>query len=141
MALLDEPASRIAVISLESMGGRYPSVAQRHPPAMRLERAARDLFGIEPTGLPDRRPWLDHNRWGVCHPLGDQSEPMAQRPPYGFLPVEGERLHQLQVGPVHASIIGPGHFRFTARGATVVRLAERLGSVLKGNEGKRKRAG
>src|SRR3546814_15596416 len=69
MALLDEPASRIAVIRLESMGGRSPSVAHSHPPAMLLERAARDLFGIAPTGLPDRRPWLDHNHWRVCHPL------------------------------------------------------------------------
>lgn len=135
MALLDEPASRIAVISLETMDGRYPSVAQRHPPAMRLERAARDLFGIEPTGLPDRRPWLDHHRWGVRHPLGDQSEPMTQHPPYGFLPAEGESLHQIPVGPVHAGIIEPGHFRFTASGETVVRLEERLGYVHKGIEG------
>src|SRR3546814_5872078 len=123
MALLDEPASRIAVISLESMGGRYPSVAQRHPPAMSLERAARDLFGIEPTGLPDRRPWLDHNRWGVCHPLGDQSEPMAQRPPYGFLPVEGESLHQIPVGPVHASIIEPRSEEHTSELQSLMRTS------------------
>ncbi|GAB4118492.1 MAG: NADH-quinone oxidoreductase subunit C [Rhodothalassiaceae bacterium] len=134
MALLDEPASRIAVISLENIKGHYPSVAQHHLPAMRLERTARDLFGIEPTGLPDRRPWLDHDRWGIRHPLGDRSEAIPRHPPYGFLPAEGESLHQIPVGPVHAGIIEPGHFRFTAGGETVVRLEERLGYVHKGVE-------
>jgi Ni,Fe-hydrogenase III large subunit len=55
-------------------------------------------------------------------------------PPYPFLPVEGENLHQIPVGPVHAGIIEPGHFRFTANGETVVRLEERLGYVHKGIE-------
>ena len=54
--------------------------------------------------------------------------------PYPFLPVEGESLHQIPVGPVHAGIIEPGHFRFTANGETVVRLEERLGYVHKGIE-------
>ena len=58
------------------------------------------------------------------------------RPPrYEFLPVEGESLHQIPVGPVHAGIIEPGHFRFTANGETVVRLEERLGYVHKGIDG------
>ena len=56
-------------------------------------------------------------------------------PPYAFLPVEGEGLHQIPVGPVHAGIIEPGHFRFTANGETVVRLEERLGYVHKGIDG------
>ena len=51
-----------------------------------------------------------------------------------FLPVEGENLHQIPVGPVHAGIIEPGHFRFTANGETVVRLEQRLGYVHKGIE-------
>ncbi len=55
-------------------------------------------------------------------------------PPYRFLPAEGESLHQIPVGPVHAGIIEPGHFRFTAQGETVVRLEERLGYVHKGIE-------
>ena len=52
--------------------------------------------------------------------------------PYRFLPVEGANLHQIPVGPVHAGIIEPGHFRFTANGETVVRLEQRLGYVHKG---------
>jgi Ni,Fe-hydrogenase III large subunit len=114
-----------AIVSLRTEGGRYPSVAARHLPALRLERAMRDLYGVEPVGLPDARPWLDHGRWP-----GRQSDAR-----YEFLPVVGEGLHQIPVGPVHAGIIEPGHFRFTANGETVVRLEERLGYVHKGVEG------
>jgi Ni,Fe-hydrogenase III large subunit len=59
---------------------------------------------------------------------------LQQRQPYAFLPVEGSGLHQIPVGPVHAGIIEPGHFRFTANGETIVRLEERLGYVHKGIE-------
>ncbi|MDR3539052.1 MAG: NADH-quinone oxidoreductase subunit C [Acetobacteraceae bacterium] len=124
MALLGPDSPAIAVLSLECPDGRYPSIARLHPPAIRLERALRDLFGLEPAGLPDARPWLDHGRWDD----GAQS-PAAS---YPFLPVEGEALHQIPVGPVHAGIIEPGHFRFTCDGETVVRLEQRLGYTHKG---------
>jgi len=58
----------------------------------------------------------------------------ASDEPYAFLAAQGEGLHQIAVGPVHAGIIEPGHFRFTANGETVVRLEERLGYVHKGIE-------
>ena len=88
-----------------------------------------------PRGAADTRPWLDHGRWGVRHPLGDARADAGAGAPYAFLPAEGEGLHQIPVGPVHAGIIEPGHFRFTANGETVVRLEERLGYVHKGIEG------
>jgi Ni,Fe-hydrogenase III large subunit len=135
MALLDESADAAAIISLDCPDGRYPSVGQRHAPALRLERAARDLFGLTPRGLPDDRPWLDHGRWGVRHPLGARPETDPTMQDYVFLPVEGEGLHQIAVGPVHAGVIEPGHFRFTANGETVARLEQRLGYVHKGIEG------
>ena len=105
-----------------------------HPPAIRLERALRDLFGFDPVGLPDQRPWLDHGRWGLRHPLAKEPQPQGDQEPYSFLSTEGESLHQIAVGPVHAGIIEPGHFRFTANGETVVRLEERLGYTHKGIE-------
>jgi Ni,Fe-hydrogenase III large subunit len=105
-----------------------------HAPASRLERAARDLFGIEFVGLPDPRPWLDHGRWPVHRPLAESPLPGAALPPYRFLEVDGPSLHQIPVGPVHAGIIEPGHFRFTASGETVARLEERLGYTHKGIE-------
>jgi Ni,Fe-hydrogenase III large subunit len=123
MALFD-PLSRAAgVVTLHCPDGAYPSVGAIHTPAIRLERAAYDLFGLQPIGLPDRRPWLDHGRWG---------EADAPATPYPFLAAHGEALHQIPVGPVHAGIIEPGHFRFSCDGETVVRLEERLGYVHKG---------
>lgn len=111
--------------------GTYPSLGQRHAPAIRLERALRDLVGLRPTGLPDERPWLDHGRWDVRHPMG-AATPAEPAAPYAFLPVEGEGLHEIPVGPVHAGIIEPGHFRFTVNGETVVRLEQRFGYAHKG---------
>jgi Ni,Fe-hydrogenase III large subunit len=130
MSVLSE--REIAVITIDCPAGRYPSVGALHPPAIRLERALRDLYGIEPVGLPDSRPWLDLGFWDVQHPLGARRDAPAARAPYAFLPTEGENLHQIPVGPVHAGIIEPGHFRFTANGETVVRLEQRLGYVHKG---------
>ncbi len=135
MAVMDEDAADIAVVSLECPDHTYPSVGLHHPPALRLERAVNDLFGLTAQGLPDTRPWLDHHRWGVRFPLGDRINAPSKAVPYRFLPVEGDGLHQIAVGPVHAGIIEPGHFRFTASGETVVRLEQRLGYTHKGTEG------
>src|SRR5207302_3664429 len=106
-------------VGVDCPDGRFPSIGRLHAPAIRLERAVQDLHGLVAVGLPDPRPWLDHG-----------ADPTA----YPFLPVEGENLHQIPVGPVHAGIIEPGHFRFTANGETVVRLEQRLGYVHKGIE-------
>ena len=114
LALFD---GAVRLIAIDCSDGRFPSVGRVHAPAIRLERALRDLYGLEPVGLPDPRPWLDHGR-----------DPTA----YPFLPVDGENLHQVPVGPVHAGIIEPGHFRFTCDGETVVRLEQRLGYAHKG---------
>lgn len=134
MALLHEAEADLAVVTLACPDGHFPSVALQHPPAVRLERAIHDLFGLQPKNAPDSRPWLDHGRWGVRQPLGDNTtSELAES--YKFLPAEGESLHQIAVGPVHAGIIEPGHFRFHANGETIVRLEARLGYTHKGIEG------
>jgi Ni,Fe-hydrogenase III large subunit len=130
MAVLADPGG-IAVVTLTCPDGHFPSVGAVHAPAIRLERAICDLYGLEPRGAQDARPWLDLGFWDARHPLGKRTAPVP-RAPYQFLPVEGENLHQIPVGPVHAGIIEPGHFRFTANGETVVRLEQRLGYVHKG---------
>jgi Ni,Fe-hydrogenase III large subunit len=135
MAIMDKQAAEIAVVSLDCPDHSYPSISQHHPPALRLERAIHDLFGLVAEGTPDPRPWLDHNRWGARFPLGDRIDALPSAAPYRFLLAEGDGLHQIAVGPVHAGIIEPGHFRFTASGETVVRLEERLGYTHKGIEG------
>jgi Ni,Fe-hydrogenase III large subunit len=116
LAVMENASNDRAHLSFACRANRFPSIGRLHPPAIRLERAMRDLEGLEAEGSPDTRPWLHHA--GA----------------YQFLPAEGESLHQIPVGPVHAGIIEPGHFRFTANGETVVRLEERLGYVHKGIE-------
>jgi len=133
MALSEESSGAIVVISLDCPDGVFPSVARLFAPAGRLERTVRDLCGLEAIEAPDARPWLDHGRWGLTRPLGVRREAKAAEP-YRFLANEGHSLHQIPVGPVHAGIIEPGHFRFTANGEAVVRLEERLGYVHKGTE-------
>ncbi|RMF37497.1 MAG: hydrogenase expression protein HypE, partial [Alphaproteobacteria bacterium] len=122
MALMSPGARTVGVLEIAAEKGRFPSVGALHAPAQRPERAIRDLHGLVPEGAPDDRPWLDHGRWGLRHPLAaepqtveGEAEPATA---YRFLPVEGESLHQVPVGPVHAGIIEPGHFRFTAQGET-----------------------
>src|SRR5215472_5626879 len=126
-------ADEIAVVSLECESGKFPSVAARHAPALRLERTIGDLFGLDAVGATDARPWLDHGVWTKSTPLRRSAAPRDSGP-YRFLSSEGEGLHQIAVGPVHAGIIEPGHFRFTANGEYVVRLEQRLGYVHKGIE-------
>ncbi|HKR19898.1 MAG TPA: hydrogenase expression protein HypE [Stellaceae bacterium] len=127
MALRDADSGAVAVLSLACSAGHFPSVGAQHPPAIRLERAIRDLYGLVADGATDARPWLDHGKW-------EHSRPEA-RAPYDYRTAEGQGLHRVLVGPIHASIIEPGHFRFHAGGETIVRLEERLGYVHKGIEG------
>jgi Ni,Fe-hydrogenase III large subunit len=135
MAVMDGQTAEIAIVSLDCADRSFASVGKHHPPALRLERTVSDLFGSIAEGSPDSRPWLDHNCWGVRFPLGPRIETLPSVPAYRFLPVEGGGPHQIAVGPVHAGIIEPGHFRFTASGETVVRLEQRLGYTHKGVEG------
>ena len=131
MALHDENHREIGVLTCACDNGRFPSIGRMHAPAIRLERTLRDLWSLEAEGLDDSRPWLDHGKW-PRQPSPGRASRAAEA--YAFLPAQGESLHQIPVGPVHAGIIEPGHFRFTANGETVVRLEARLGYVHKGIE-------
>ncbi len=135
-AVHDGTDGAVAVLSLTSQGGRFPSLSGSWPSAIRLERTITDLSGLTAEALGDTRRWLDHGTWPVAQPLGAATaRPCGLLPlPYTFLPVEGEGLHQIPVGPVHAGIIEPGHFRFTCFGEAVVRLEDRLGYTHKGIE-------
>lgn len=135
LALRDDINGEIAAVSLRCPEGRFASVAGVRPAAQRLERAVHDLFGLVPEESQDTRPWLDHGGWGVHQPLAAPAPAVpARASAYPFLPVEGDGLHEIPVGPVHAGIIEPGHFHFHANGETVVRLEQRLGYAHKGIE-------
>ena len=119
----------------------YPDLAGIFPYAARMQRATADLLGIEAHGAEDRRPWLNHGTWPAGYlPLRqDASSASAAadgRPAqdYAFVRVEGDGVHEIPVGPVHAGIIEPGHFRFSIVGEKVLRLEQRLGYTHKGIE-------
>ena len=109
----------------------YPSITRLVPAAHWDEREARDLLGITPLGHPDPRRLVLHERWPRgYHPLRKDVDahvgpPDAER---RFVPFEvhGEGIYQLPVGPIHAGVIEPGHFRFSAMGERVLHLDARL---------------
>ena len=119
----------------------YPDISDLFPAAARMQRALRDLMGLQPRSDAgaDARGWLRHGAWRAdSFPLRRDVAPQpnlpAGDPRYEFVPVEGEGVHEIPVGPVHAGIIEPGHFRFSVVGERVLRLEERLGYTHKGIE-------
>ncbi len=113
-----------------------------YPGADRPERHSRDLLGVAFADHPDPRRWTRHQAWPEGeHPLRRDfpaaGQPPAQTPAdyqYNFLLAQGGGIYEIPVGPVHAGIIEPGHFRFQAVGETVLKLEERLAYTHKGIE-------
>jgi Ni,Fe-hydrogenase III large subunit/Ni,Fe-hydrogenase III component G len=134
-------ADGVAVVEHEMEGGTnpsYPSLREFFPSALRMERAIFDLLGIK-SMEPDHRGWLRHCGWPEnVFPLRRDFDRNTQfavvSEPYPFVQVEGDGVHEIGVGPVHAGTIEPGHFRFSVVGEKVLRLEERLGYKHKGIE-------
>jgi len=115
----------------------FPDLAPLFPGACRMQRAAMDMIGARPAS-GDRRPWLRHANWPAdYHPLRhdapDARHPLANEE-YPFVRVKGDGVHEIAVGPIHAGIIEPGHFRFSVMGENVLRLEQRFGWKHKGIE-------
>jgi Ni,Fe-hydrogenase III large subunit/Ni,Fe-hydrogenase III component G len=136
--------SGLLTITLPIHGEGFPDISDIFPAANRMQRAAFDLLGISATGASDRRKWLRHTAWRTDEfPLrkdfvtGHRSPVTGhavEADDYPFVRVEGEGVHEIPVGPVHAGTIEPGHFRFSIVGEGVLRLEERLGYKHKGIE-------
>lgn len=138
-------SSRLHLIETTLPAGSldYPDLSELFPSALRMQRATGDLTGLQ-ASAEDSRPWLSHGVWsGSAHPLrsaapsaesASGSESASTGRPYDFVRVRGEGVHEIPVGPVHAGIIEPGHFRFSVVGEKVLRLEARLGYVHKGIE-------
>ena len=120
------------LVSLDPGRPELPSISAQVPAASWHEREARDLFGIAFAGHPDPRPLVVHDGWPKgLHPLRKGFD-ASQRPPvepaeeFPHLLVEGEGVFEVPVGPIHAGIIEPGHFRFSTVGESVLNLEPRL---------------
>ena len=137
-AFLAEVGGLVLTLSMLKPEEPYPGIDDVFPSAARMQRAVTDTSGLRSTAA-DTRPWLRHAGWPEGYrPLLDPpltrpyTEPTADS--YDFVRVEGDGVHEIAVGPVHAGTIEPGHFRFSVVGEKVLRLEERLGYVHKGIE-------
>jgi Ni,Fe-hydrogenase III large subunit/Ni,Fe-hydrogenase III component G len=118
---------------------RYPGIADLYPGANRMQRAAYDLVGIHAQDSTDHRKWVRHRAWpGGVFPLRKEFALATSFAPsddrYPFVKVQGEGVHEIPVGPVHAGTIEPGHFRFSIVGEKILRLEQRLCYKHKGIE-------
>jgi len=125
--------------------GENPEIASHtplYPGADRMERHLADMLGISFVDHPDQRRWTRHRAWDDDQYPLRADFPVRGTPPdctpadseYPFPPIQGSGVYEIPVGPVHAGIIEPGHFRFQAAGEPILRLEERLGYVHKGIE-------
>ncbi|GFG48945.1 formate hydrogenase [Mycolicibacterium agri] len=115
-----------------------PSLAHLSFPAGRFEREMMDLFGITPVGHPQPRRLVRHAHWpDDWHPMRHDAGPAPDFSTTGrfpFLTVDGHGVYEIPVGPVHAGLIEPGHFRFSVVGESVLKLKARLWFVHRGVE-------
>jgi Ni,Fe-hydrogenase III large subunit/Ni,Fe-hydrogenase III component G len=136
MAPDDAVITLIAAIPADNP--RFPSVTPEVQAAHWLEREMQDLIGVVAEDHPDPRPLLAHDGWPRgCHPLRRDFTPpagMSWPPRFAFTPVEGEGVFEIPVGPIHAGIIEPGHFRFSTVGESILKLDVRLGWKYRGLE-------
>jgi Ni,Fe-hydrogenase III large subunit/Ni,Fe-hydrogenase III component G len=137
-AFLAERGGLVLTLPISNPDAPYPGIEDLFPAAARMQRAIADVSGLRSTD-PDTRPWLRHAAWPRSYrPLVDLSPVGLPAAPtiddYEFVRVEGDGVHEIAVGPVHAGTIEPGHFRFSVVGEKILRLEERLGYAHKGIE-------
>jgi Ni,Fe-hydrogenase III large subunit/Ni,Fe-hydrogenase III component G len=127
------------VLHADRSNPTVPSLAGLSYTAGRFEREMRDLYGIVPTGHPLPRRMIRHDHWPQgWYPMRSDAEAPTPFPSaddaFPFLRIEGPGVYEIPVGPVHAGLIEPGHFRFSVVGETILRLKARLWFVHKGIE-------
>ncbi|MCY2929489.1 MAG: NADH-quinone oxidoreductase subunit C, partial [Planctomycetota bacterium] len=134
LVLADDEHSRLHVARTRVEDARFPSLATRCPQAHLFEREIAEQFGLTPVGHPwfkpvrYRRPWQGGDAWG--RPADQPILPGVGE----FYRVEGDEVHEVAVGPVHAGVIEPGHFRFQCHGEQVFHLEIALGYQHRGVE-------
>lgn len=116
-----------------------PTLAHASFPAGRFEREVHDLFGIRPQGHPLPQRLATHGHWPAdYYPMRHDAGPTPRFGPdadsYPFIPVEGDGVYEIPVGPIHAGLIEPGHFRFSVVGETILQVKARLWFLHRGVE-------
>ena len=137
--LTGAPDRRIELqVTLPADDPRLPSLASLSFPASRFEREMHDLYGIVPVDHPQPRRLVRHAHWPAgWYPMRHNAgppPPFMERDAYPFLEVEGDGVYEIPVGPVHAGVIEPGHFRFSVVGESILKLKARLWFTHRGVE-------
>ncbi|MDR4503546.1 MAG: NADH-quinone oxidoreductase subunit C [Candidatus Scalindua sp.] len=118
---------------------KFPSLASMNHVTTEYEKKIKSLFGLDPTGHLNPKKIILHENWpDNVFPLRREfdwkSRPDIAHTPFHFEKVEGDGIYEIPVGPVHAGIIEPGHFRFSVAGEEILLLEPRLGYTHKGSE-------
>ena len=125
-------------VTLPADNPQLPSLASLSFPASRFEREMHDLFGIVAVDHPQPHRLVRHAHWPPgWHPMRHNAgppPPFMERDAYPFLEVKGDGVYEIPVGPVHAGIIEPGHFRFSVVGESILKLKARLWFTHRGVE-------
>lgn len=127
------------VIKIDVKDLSFPSITPRVHEASWYEREIQDMFGLEPLGHPNPKRIIMHENWPTnIYPLRKDfpydKRVLTAHEKYDFYRMEGEGVFEIPVGPVHAGIIEPGHFRFSVAGEKVLYLEPRLSYKHKGIE-------
>jgi Ni,Fe-hydrogenase III large subunit len=132
--LADDPEGRLGLLATD-VGGAYPSLSAEAPSAQGFEREIAEQLGVRPEGHPWLKPLRFEPPRREAPDAFGRKDPRATIPgEYPFFAVEGEEVHEVAVGPVHAGVIEPGHFRFQCHGEQVFHLEIVLGYQHRGVE-------
>lgn len=136
--LLDTHANGGIIITVPLSDGEteYPAITVETPAAHWAERAMGDFFGLRAVGHPCWKSLILHDDAWPTDLFPHRPTAEGHREPYQFLEVAGEGIHEIPVGPIHAGIIEPGHFRFSCAGEIITNLDIRLGYQHRGIERK-----
>ena len=127
------------IIMLDPSHNSFPSISTKIPAATLYEREIQDLFGLHPVGHPDAKRLVFHGNWPKnIYPLR-KDFPSGLKPEFAdermeFNKITGDGVFEIPVGPVHAGIIEPGHFRFSLAGEPILNLEAQLYFVHRGIE-------
>lgn len=129
----------IPMMEVKREENTFISVGDKVHAASRYEREIMDTFGLVAVGHPDPRPMIFHGNWPsgnspLLKKFDSSYKPDFVNEKQKFTKVKGEDVYEIPVGPVHAGIIEPGHFRFSVSGEYIINLEAHLGFVHKGIE-------
>jgi len=130
IAALRDPVRGVLRLSSSRVAGAYPALTPECPAAHWFERDLAERWGLRPEG----HPWLKPIRFAPPEALALPAGPRRLCGDADFFRVEGEEVHEVGVGPVHAGVIEPGHFRFQCHGEEVLHLEISLGYQHRGVE-------